>query len=110
MREVGRALANDPDNEDARRVLVRLGLVLPFALEWMGVIPPTFHVIGDTIVVGARVAHFRETPFLIWFFVATTLPATATCVYLAHVRNRLAAAEQRIRLQAWQLRQILPPT
>jgi hypothetical protein len=83
--------------------------VAPFALEWTGIVSPTFHTTGDTIVIHARLADLPKVPFLAWFFVATLLPLAATCFYLAHVRDRLTAAEERIRLQAWQLRQILPP-
>ncbi len=105
----GLALFPQKTRTEAAVAAMLVGIILPFALEWIGVLTPTFHIIGDTIVIDGRVAHFREVPFLAWFFVATILPGVATCVYLAHVRDRLSEAEQRIRLQAWQLRQILPP-
>jgi hypothetical protein len=84
-------------------------IVAPFVLEAVGVLSPTFHAPGDRLVIEARLADLPRVPFMTWFFVATALPIAATCMYLAHVRDRLSAAEQRIRLQAWQLRQILPP-
>jgi eukaryotic-like serine/threonine-protein kinase len=93
----------------AAGVLLVVGcLVVPLALEWLGIVPRTFHIEPDRIIIEARVVHWRETPTLVWFFVATLTPIIATFVYLAHVRDRLVEAEQRIRLQAWQLRQILP--
>ena len=85
-------------------------LALPFVLEWTGLLPPTFHASGDRLVIEARLADLPEAPLVFWFFLVTMLPSAATCTYLAHVRDRLTAAEERIRLQAWQLRQILPPT
>jgi eukaryotic-like serine/threonine-protein kinase len=85
------------------------GLFLPFLLEWSGLVAPSFHVTNDTIVISGQMAHLREVPVLVWYFFATALPAVATILYLANVRDRLTAAERRIRLQAWQLRQILPP-
>jgi tRNA A-37 threonylcarbamoyl transferase component Bud32 len=85
-------------------------IALPFALEWTGVVSRTFHASGDAIVIDARLCDLPAGGFLVWFFIATLLPIAATCFYLAHVRDRLTAAEERLRLQAWQLKQILPPT
>ena len=36
------------------------------------------------------------------------MPIAAVCTYAGKMRDRLLYAEERLRIQAWQLRQILP--
>ncbi len=80
---------------------------LPLVLEWTGVLPRTFHFENDKLVIDGQLAHLRQLPTMVWFF-ANIAPLATTCFYLTYVRDRLLDAEQRIRLQAWQLRQIVP--
>jgi serine/threonine-protein kinase len=82
-------------------------ILLPFVLEWTGVLASTLHIEGDHIIIDAALVRFGTVPTLVWFFVATLTPIAATCIYLAHVRDRLLAAERQTRMQAWQLRQMV---
>jgi len=90
-------------------VLVAVGcVVLPLALEWTHALSSTFHVEPHRIVIEADAMQFHPLVTIAWFVLMASAPIVATCVYLAHIRDRLGDAERRLRLQAWQLRQIVP--
>ncbi len=80
----------------------------PFVLELMGVLPQRYEFTGDAIVVKALITSYPPVPtmtFLIFANVAVLLTAS---FFVARVRDALHRAEERVILQAWQLRQLVP--
>jgi serine/threonine-protein kinase len=83
-------------------------VLVPLALERFGLLAPSYTFGADRLCIAARLASFPELPTLIFLVLTNLLPLAAACVYLARIRDRLAHAERRVRVQAWQLRQIVP--
>lgn len=82
-------------------------VVVPLALELVGVLPRSYEFTADAIVVHAQLASFPMGPTVGYFLVILLGPLIAVCAYVIRIRDRLLEAEGRIRVQAWQLRQIV---
>jgi hypothetical protein len=80
----------------------------PLVLELAGVLPASYEMLGDRMCIPAQMVSFPPGPTLAYLAVVTALPIAAVCVYTGRMRDRLVTAEERLRIQAWQLRQILP--
>jgi serine/threonine-protein kinase len=80
----------------------------PLLLERFGLTSPSYVFGPEQMCIPARAAGFPEAPTLVYLVFVTLLPVPAVCTYLARIRERLADAEQRVRVHAWQLRQIVP--
>jgi serine/threonine-protein kinase len=85
-----------------------LPILLPLALERLGVLAPIYEFSGNTLSIHGQFAAFPELATTGYFLLITLAPIAAVCVYLARIRERADAAERRLRLMAWQLRQIVP--
>ncbi len=85
-----------------------VGILVPYALEWVGILPRSMRFVGGVIEILPNSASFSEIPTVAYILFGSTVPLVAVCVYLTRIRDRLRDAEERLRLQAWQLRQILP--
>jgi serine/threonine-protein kinase len=83
---------------------------VPVALELLGALAPSYEMLGDRVCVASHAVLFPTVPTLVHMCVVTALVIAAVCAYTGRMRDRLVAAEERLRIQAWQLRQILPPT
>lgn len=89
--------------------LAVVSLVLPLALEFAGVLPRSFILEKDRFVI---LLNAVETPSLTTvLLLAATHVATVLFVanYVAEGKDALDRAEVQNRLQAWQLRQLVPP-
>jgi hypothetical protein len=96
----------------ARRGLVLtmsiLTMLVPASLAWTGLLPRTYDLHEDALVVRAAMLHFPPAPTE-FFLVLTNLSALVTaCLMTASVRDALTAAQERLHVQAWQLRQMIP--
>jgi serine/threonine-protein kinase len=83
-------------------------ILLPLSLEWLGLVPPSYTVHEGRTIVNDRLMSFTETThlFLIAFTVAFIV---AIGLYFIRFREMLTEAERRVFLNAWQLRQLVPP-
>ena len=85
-----------------------LSLVVAFALEVSGAIAPSYTIVADGILIHARMIELSTAA--LWFLALTSLVTLlAPAFFASRTRTDLAVAEERLRLQAWQLAQIVPP-
>jgi serine/threonine-protein kinase len=85
-----------------------LAVIVPAALQWLGVLPPSYRFEADGWIVLPTVFHISARPtqaFLLAAIVGTVVPA---CIFVARLRRAYLDAERKLQLQAWQLRQIVP--
>ncbi len=84
------------------------GMALAIGLEWAGVLPATFEVVRDTIVISSRIVHFE--PFWTYFvlFAGATVSVAIPGIVAGETRDALVSAQRRILQHAWHLEQLLP--
>jgi eukaryotic-like serine/threonine-protein kinase len=85
-----------------------LAVAVPFALELIGVFPASYVFDERGFVLAERAAHFPEFATLGALFTLSIATILIPTVMVGRMRDTLAAAEQRLFLQAWHLRQMLP--
>ncbi|HEY1955779.1 MAG TPA: serine/threonine-protein kinase [Polyangiaceae bacterium] len=87
-----------------------LAIAVPFALEAAGVVPPA-HDFGSSLEsfrVIAQTAYFPAVPTQVVLLLTATATAIIPVVMVGRLRDALTRAEERLFLQAWQLRATLP--
>jgi eukaryotic-like serine/threonine-protein kinase len=85
-----------------------LGLVVPLTLEWLGVLPSTYHVSGGTMVFTPWVLDLTPGLGITLFLVAVGSQVALTAGTLV-VRGRTQQdAEDRLYAVRWHLEQLLP--
>jgi serine/threonine-protein kinase len=85
-----------------------LTIALPALLSWTGVIPQPYELGEDRIVIHAGMLHFPPLPTELFLLVSSLSVVVTACLMTARVHDALAQAQQRLHIQAWQLRQMLP--
>lgn len=97
---------------DDRRSLVPLAaclaVLLPALLGWMGVIPDPYVFDADRWIIRSPVFHTATLSTQVFLLCASLGTIAPACWVVARLRRAYSDAEQRLQLQAWQLRQILP--
>jgi serine/threonine protein kinase len=96
----------------ARRGLVvgvsLLTMVVPAALGWSGALPRPYELHADAVTIHATMLHFPPVPTELFLFAANSTALVTACLMTAGVRDALTAAQERLHVQAWQFRQMLP--
>jgi serine/threonine protein kinase len=83
-------------------------IVAPTLLQAVGVLPPSYEFVDGTIRILPHMASFPPAATLA-FLLVTHVVILVTCqIYIARLRREYLEAEARLRLQAWQLAQIVP--
>jgi serine/threonine-protein kinase len=88
-------------------VLAMAVIIVPFALEFAGLLPPSFEYVDEGLLLLPRALDLRPmwtTSALLWSnltFIVTS------AIVLARLRDALSLAERRLALHAMQLRQLL---
>jgi serine/threonine-protein kinase len=85
-----------------------LTIVLPALLAWAGVIPQPYEIESDRIVIHAGMLHFPALPTELFLLLSSLSVVFTACLMTARVHDELATARERLHIQAWQLRQMLP--
>jgi serine/threonine-protein kinase len=80
----------------------------PVLLEALGVAPPTFAFSDGNIIVAPGALDFRELPSLVLLTLSTCTSLVIACLTAGAVRLQLRRAEERIYLQEWQVRAMVP--
>ncbi len=100
-----------PPDRSRRVVVVLVSLLtiaLPALLAWTGVIPQPYELGEDRIVIHAGMLHFPKLPTELFLLVSSLSVVVTACLMTARVHDELAQARERLHIQAWQLRQMLP--
>jgi serine/threonine-protein kinase len=88
--------------------LCMLAIVAPAVLAWAGILPQPYELTQDAIVIHAGMLHFPPAPTILFLLVTSVAVVVTACSMAATMRDALTAAEERLHVQAWQLRQMLP--
>jgi serine/threonine-protein kinase len=103
------AMTTDKKLRPAWLALGVLAIAVPFLLGLMG-IDPHYAVENDALVVRSSLSHLPLEGTML-FLLLTSLATVITPTVLAgRMRDRLASAEEKVFLQAWHLRHLLPKT
>jgi serine/threonine-protein kinase len=100
-----------PPDRSRRGAVVLVSLLtiaLPALLAWTGVIPQPYELGDDRIVIHAGMLHFPPLPTELFLLVSSLSSVVTACLMSARVHDALAQAQERLHIQAWQLRQMLP--
>jgi serine/threonine-protein kinase len=83
-------------------------VVIPLAMEWLGLVPPSYRLDGQNLIVVNRWAEHDAATLGILVGVTVAL-VLAVSVLFSRFRQMLTDAETRLSLLAWHLRQLVPP-
>jgi serine/threonine-protein kinase len=84
-------------------------IALPVVLVWLGVLPSAYDFSSSGMTIVSRMLDFHDrAPTVLLLLVFNLSALLVTGVVVARDRASLLASEQKLILNAWQLRQILP--
>jgi serine/threonine-protein kinase len=94
------------------RIAIGLGclpIIVPSALEQLGVAPAAYRFEGGAMTVLPWMHELRAPQAPLFLFLASVGTVVLASVLALRFRESLTRAELRVQLQAWQLRKMLPP-
>jgi serine/threonine-protein kinase len=92
-----------------RKPLIAIAVLVvlaPLAFEWTGLVPPSFAFEPDRLCLLARAIDVKPGPTLAMLVWSTLGFVVVPAVMLSRLRDQLDAAQARLALQSWQLRQL----
>lgn len=90
-------------------VAASVGVVLiPILLQIVGAVPPWYELEDGTVRILPWMAHFPPTATLVFLILTHLVVIVTALFYVWRLRANLADAERRLRVQSWQLGQIVP--
>ncbi len=92
-----------------RLVVMGLGMLAaaaPFLAEWLGLVAPSYAFVDGTVVLYGRAIELPPTGTNIGLIYTSVAFSLGPTLFFAGVRDKLARAERRLFLQAWQLRRL----
>jgi len=96
----------------SRRVVVValncLAIAVPAALQWLGVLPASYVFEHGALSIQPMMLSFPPVPTHLFLLVSNVALVITGCAMIARFRNTLTGAEERLHVQAWQLRQLVP--
>jgi serine/threonine protein kinase len=94
-----------------RLTIVGLGwltILVPAVLEWTHVVR-FYHFKGDQVTIVPSMLDFPAIPTHSFLLLASLALVSVAAVLIARFRDDLTEAESQLHLQAWQLKQLVPP-
>jgi len=88
--------------------LAASAIVATAGLEWAGVIPPSYAFEGGRMVIVPAMHHLPEVPVRVYLVVLGIGALITSALMVGRVQDELERAQERLQLQAWQLRQLAP--
>ena len=85
-----------------------LAILLPLLLQVLGVFPSSYVFANGTMTIMPMALEFPRVPTLVFLVVGSMALITTASVYVARVKDALTAAQRRLVLQSWHLRQLVP--
>jgi eukaryotic-like serine/threonine-protein kinase len=89
-------------------ILNCLAIAVPAGLQALGVLPPSYVLGHDSIVINPIMLSFPAVPTQVFLLVNSLAVVVAASVMIARVRNTLTGIEERMYVHTWQLRQLVP--
>ena len=89
-------------------ILNCLAIAVPAGLQALGVLPPSYVLGNDSIVIRPIMLGFPALPTQVFLLVNSLAVVIAASVMIARVRNTLTSIEERMYVHTWQLRQLVP--
>lgn len=87
-----------------------LAVVVPFALQWLGVLPASYSFADGTVAIHASALHFpADRTWIALLAIALSMVVIPAAVTLRWVRGLVAVEREHV-LRAWQLEQFVPET
>jgi serine/threonine-protein kinase len=83
-------------------------VLLPLALEWLGINAPSYAFDGGRLIVLPRALAFPETPTLAFLLVTNVALLVTPALFVGKFKDALTATENRLYMQTWHLRQFVP--
>jgi serine/threonine protein kinase len=84
-------------------------VILPFILEWMGVVPASYAFRDGVLVILPRVVNMTSPAMLAILVIANVALVPTIALWVVKFRDTLSDAERKQYLFAWQLKQLVPP-
>jgi serine/threonine-protein kinase len=88
--------------------ILTAGVAVPWFLEVVGVLEPTYRFEGGALVIASPAIMFSSAPMQLGFAVLLVLNSGITAVLLRSMASKQREITKQIELQAWQLRNIVP--
>jgi serine/threonine-protein kinase len=101
-------LAPDRSQRVTIVVLNCLAIAGPAALQWLGVLPSSYVFENGVLSIRPVMLSFPAVPTHVFLLVSNVALVVTGCAMIARFRNTLTAAEERMHVLAWQLRQLVP--
>jgi serine/threonine-protein kinase len=83
-------------------------MLIPLALELTGVVATGYGFQGGAFVVEPRVVELPREATLVFLTATGAVGILTGCFIVGHIRDNLYAAEKRLMLYAWHLREFIP--
>jgi hypothetical protein len=84
-----------------------LAIVAPVVLQMLGVLPPSYVSRGDALAILPHLVPQRPVSLVVLTLVHVMVVLSA-CIFFRRFRDARNGAEAKIRVHAWQLRQLVP--
>jgi hypothetical protein len=81
---------------------------IPLVLEMTGVIPRSFELTGDNVIVHARMLDLPPGVTIAYLVLKELVIIFAVGAMLGRFREVLVTAQRKVHVHAWQLEQLLP--
>jgi len=103
------------NNERRYRILAGVigmsSFLVPAALEWRGLLPPSYAFVEGRLMVTPHLVSFDRPAAVLLFLLVTSVGVTLTALaYVGWIRDSMSRLEQRAQLRAWQFGQLAPDT
>ncbi len=85
-----------------------LSIIVPFGLQIAGVIPPSYEFTDGKFMVLPRITNFPPAGTLAFLLLASVGLIVAPAIIASRVRASLAKAEERLFMQSWMLKHLVP--
>ncbi len=85
-----------------------LAIVTPGILEWAGLFPAAYSVVGDAVQVTSPVFAFDEVSLRVFMMISCVLATMISVRMVGGILDRLTKADEDVYRQRWLLQQLLP--
>jgi eukaryotic-like serine/threonine-protein kinase len=83
-------------------------ILLPLAVEWLGVTLPSYAFEQGRFVTLPRALEFPEKPTLVFLLITNVALLVTAALFVGRFKDALTATENRLYTQTWHLRQLVP--